>query len=291
MFTNFLNHDIIMSTFMEGKLMSSKTNHSKKNILLIGPMATGKSSISYQLCKLLECFSPIHIDSLRWAYFQNTDYSPEVEKRIHRKEGFKGVNNYWKKYENALVLDVLSHLDKPSIIDFGAGQTVYDDPEMLKSIQEAFSKQENIFLILPYKDIEKSKKLLQKRLENRNYKYERKNPHLPILSRFTKRLKVNPDALELNSHFIESEANLTLASHIVYANDASPKKIAQAIVAVYNNRPLPRGKVEIIKNPYRIKPNKFFSSLKTEVYDIDSPLTLEQDITKNSSRETIFPEL
>ena len=68
-----------------------------------------------------------------------------------------------KKYEKLLVLHILSTISTPSIVDFGAGQTVYEDPQMLRSIQEAFNDKNFIFLVLPYEDKEKSKKLLQKR--------------------------------------------------------------------------------------------------------------------------------
>lgn len=170
------------------------------------------------------------------------------------ENGFKGVHRYWKKYEKLLVLHILSTLSTPSIVDFGAGQTVYDNPETLKSIQEAFSDKQFVFLILPYGDKEKSKRLLQKRMEQRDYQAN-KNKKLPLISRLTKRLKVDPNQAEINNRFIESQSNITLASHIIYTNNATPREIAEAIRSIYNGKPLPRSKVKIVKNPYRVKIN------------------------------------
>ena len=122
---------------------------------------------------------------------------------------------------------------------------------MLRSIQEAFNDKNFIFLILPYEDKEKSKKLLQKRMDQRNYQAN-KNKKLPLISRLTKRLRVDPHQKEVNDEFIESQSNITLASHIVYTNNATPSEIAEAINSIYNGKPLPRNKVKIIKNPHRV---------------------------------------
>lgn len=181
------------------------------------------------------------------------------------ENGFKGVHRYWKKYENLLVLHILSTLSTPSIIDFGAGQTVYDNLEMLSSIQEAFSDKNFVFLILPYEDKEKSKKLLQKRMDQRNYQAN-KNKRLPLISRLTKRLRVDPHQKEVNDEFIESPSNTTLASHIVYTNNATPYEIAEAINAIYNGQPLPRSRVKIIRNPHRVKSKQFIPSIPSQEF-------------------------
>lgn len=125
---------------------------------------------------------------------------------------------------------------------------------MLKSIQNAFYDESFVFLILPYEDKEKSKKLLQKRMEQRDYQANR-NKKLPLISRLTKRLKVDPNQVEINNEFIESQSNITLASHIIYTNNATPSEIAEAISSIYYRQPLPKTKVKIVKNPNRIRPN------------------------------------
>lgn len=190
------------------------------------------------------------------------------------------MHRYWKKYEKLLVLHILSTISTPSIVDFGAGQTVYEDPQMLRSIQEAFNDKNFIFLVLPYEDKEKSKKLLQKRMDQRNYQAN-KNKKLPLISRLTKRLRVDPHQKEVNDEFIESQSNITLASHIVYTNNATPSEIAEAISSIYNGKPLPRNKVKIIKNPHRVKINNSLQPLS---------ITLQTETTNKIPENPLIPE-
>lgn len=150
---------------------------------------------------------------------------------------------------------------------------------MLKSIQEAFSNKDFVFLILPYENKEKTKKLLQKRMEHRDY-LANKNKRLPLISRLTQRLKVDPNQVEVNNEFIDSPSNLTLASHIIYTNNATPSEIAEAISSIYHGNHLPKGKVKIIKNPYRVKHSNFIPQVSYQ--------SLIEESQKNSNI-TILP--
>lgn len=175
-------------------------------------------------------------------------------------------------------------------MDFGAGQTVYDDPEMLKSIQNAFSDKNFIFLLLPYEDKEKTKKLLQKRMEQRDY-HAHKNKNLPLISRLTKRLKVDPNQVEINNGFIESPSNITLASHIIYTNNATPREIAEAINSIYNGKPIPKGKVKIVKNPYRIRITNSIQPIPHHSLKSQSQLTYHiSKVTPSSEKEPYYLE-
>lgn len=68
--------------------MSSTLGTQNKSIFLIGPMATGKSTLSRELSKNFINIPIINVDKIRWDFFKTTDYSKEKEMKIARIERF-----------------------------------------------------------------------------------------------------------------------------------------------------------------------------------------------------------
>lgn len=226
------------------------------SILLIGPMGTGKSTVGKLLAQKFNNLQRIKVDEYRWRFFDKyTDYSQEEEKRIRQEKGFRGVYEYWKKYEAALVTTGLKSISSPSIIDFGAGQSVYEDARMLLEVQEAFSKSKNVFLILPSEDREECKMQLQERMERRRYKsvLERDSRMLTEEQMRRERVAVEPDEVAINNHFIDSPSNYTLATHIIYTNGADAREVAEAIAAIYEKRELSKeSRIKVVENSRRV---------------------------------------
>ena len=228
----------------------------EESILLIGPMGTGKSTVGKLLSQKFHNLQRIKVDEHRWRFFDKyTDYSREEEKRIRQEKGFRGVYEYWKKYEAALVTTGLKSISSPSIIDFGAGQSVYEDARMLLEVQEAFSKSKNVFLILPSEDREECKMQLQERMERRRYKsvLERDSRMLTEEQMRRERVAVEPDEVAINNHFIDSPSNYTLATHIIYTNGADAREVAEAIAAIYEKREFSKeSRIKVVENSRRV---------------------------------------
>lgn len=68
-----------------------------------------------------------------------------------------------KNFEAVLTAMVLSSLKKISVIDFGAGHSIYKDSELREKMELICSKFPNVILLLPSENIEKSKEELFKR--------------------------------------------------------------------------------------------------------------------------------
>lgn len=238
--------------------MHEQTENKKalaESILLIGPMATGKSTVGKILTQKFPELQRIKVDEYRWRFFEKyTDYSRDEEKRIRQEKGFRGVYEYWKKYEAALVTNGVRSINSPSIIDFGAGQSVYEDPRMLVDVQRAFSGAKNVFLILPSEDKDECKRQLQERMERRQYKMimERESQNITVEQRVNERAAVSQEEIEINNHFIDSLSNYTLATHIIYTNGADAREVAETITAIYEGRTLDKeSRIKVVENSRR----------------------------------------
>ena len=68
------------------------------DIILIGPVGTGKSTLSRLLAEKLG-LPRRSMDDLRWDYYKEIGFDETVQKQIAEQEGFLGVYRYWKPFE------------------------------------------------------------------------------------------------------------------------------------------------------------------------------------------------
>lgn len=52
---------------------------------------------------------------------------------------------------------------QPVVVDFGAGHSVYRDPELFKTVKRNFELFQNVALLLPYIDVNRSLEIINKR--------------------------------------------------------------------------------------------------------------------------------
>ncbi|MGN1270108.1 MAG: hypothetical protein ACI4UU_04490 [Clostridia bacterium] len=165
----------------------------RKTIILIGPMGTGKSTIA----KLLKT----QIDGMDRIGLDNKD---QLEGLYKRRRNFKNFKNF----EFMLTGTILSSLDRPYIIDFGAGHSIYEDKRLKEQLQRMCANFSNVILLLPSENKEESRRILA---ERRNFAY-----------------KSHKD--QNNWHFITASDNYNLATHIIYEENKTPEEVAKEIV-------------------------------------------------------------
>jgi hypothetical protein len=68
------------------------------NLILIGPLAAGKSSIGKLLGDALGV-PVLELDELRWRYYAEIGYDPERAEQLRRNGGIKARSVYWKPFE------------------------------------------------------------------------------------------------------------------------------------------------------------------------------------------------
>lgn len=177
----------------------------KSDIILIGPIGAGKSTIGSLLANKLG-FSQCSMDDQRWNYYHEIGYDEELAKHKRETEGFWGIYQYWKPFEAYAVERLLSEYQH-CVFDFGAGHSVYEDADLLQRVQQALSLYPNVILLLPSSDLDDSVQILNKR-----------NEYVP------------DDKPNINEHFVRHKSNYKLAKFTVYTKDKTPQETCNDIL-------------------------------------------------------------
>lgn len=181
-----LMEELISTPINEGVLVNS--------IILIGPMGVGKSTIAEELYEKTK-LPKISLDDRN---FLSSIYS--------QREKFDN----FKDFEFYLTTRVLSGINQPTVIDFGAGHSIYENPLMFIEMKKFLSKFKNVVFLIPSQDKEISLNIVNQRL--------------------TKKRNVNKQQLNDNRHFVYSSCNESLATITEYTFNKSPEEIANDII-------------------------------------------------------------
>lgn len=168
------------------------------DIILIGPVRTGKSTVGKLLAR--ELGQPqVSLDDERRRYYAEIGYDPELAATFRRQGGFLALVLYWNLFDAYGVERLLSEHHN-CVIDFGAG--AYESLESRARVQRAFAGYRNVFLLLPSPDIEESLRILAAR-------------------------DTNPPKdlnFDLNRHFLTRNMYADLAKFTVYTKDRTPEQ-------------------------------------------------------------------
>ena len=130
------------------------------DIILIGPIGAGKSTIAILLAERLG-LPRCGMDDLRWPYMREVGYDEEVRKQIRRQDKHdRNVFAYWKQFEPHMVERLLAE-NRNCVIDFGACQSVYENEADFARVQIALSEYQNVILLLPCEDFDESLRILK----------------------------------------------------------------------------------------------------------------------------------
>ena len=175
------------------------------DIILIGPISTGKSTLGKLLAEKLG-IPQCSMDDVRLNYYKEINYDEKLAKQIRDKEGLQGIYRYWKPFEAYAVERVLSEYSN-CVIDFGAGHSVYEDDQLFKRVQQVLKPYINVVLILPSPDLEESIQILNERNGG-------------IIS----------NGFDLNEHFLKHHSNYDLAKLVVYTKAKLPEETRDEIL-------------------------------------------------------------
>jgi shikimate kinase len=177
------------------------------DIVLIGPIGTGKSTVGELLADRLG-LPQCSMDELRWDYYKEIGYDQELAKRKRESEGLWGVGQYWKPFEAYAVERLLSQ-HQHCVIDFGAGHSVYEDTTLFQRVERVLAPYSNVILLFPSADLDESVQILNQR-----------NEYVP---------DGNPN---INEHFVRHPSNYKLAKFTIYTKAKTPKETCNEILSL-----------------------------------------------------------
>src|ERR1700709_1839632 len=107
-----------------------------KTIILIGPEGSGKSTIGKLIAdsEMKELYS---LDRHRDELYAPYGYDKALADKIYDEQGLWSFYEHWKTFEFQAVSHILQNASKEGdefhgkILDFGAGHSVYENPEQL----------------------------------------------------------------------------------------------------------------------------------------------------------------
>lgn len=185
----------------------------RQDVILIGPIGTGKSTVGKLLAERLD-LPQVAMDFVRFGYYEAIGYDEDRADEIERREGFAGKYRYWKLFEIDAVERILAE-HRDCVIDFGGGHSVYEDDALFERARRALAPYDNVVLLLPSPDLDESVRLLRERHGG------------PI---------VDHD-LDFDEHFVKHHSNHDLATITVYTRDKTPEQTCEEILPCLQRSP------------------------------------------------------
>ncbi|MGV0028655.1 shikimate kinase [Phormidesmis priestleyi] len=183
----------------------------KSDIILIGPIGAGKSTIGSLLAERLN-IPQYSMDDLRLGYYKEIGYDEELAKHKRESEGFWGIYQYWKPFEAYAVERILSDYEH-CVMDFGAGHSVYEDDALFQRVQQLLAPYSNVVLLMPSPDRDESVQILNER-----------NEYVP------------DGQPNVNEHFVKHPSNDRLAKFTVYTQGKTPDETCEEILNLIGHR-------------------------------------------------------
>jgi len=185
----------------------------KSVIILIGPMSVGKSTLAKRLAKKLGV-PRVELDDVRQRFYNEIGYDEQFASEIVGKEGMTGLIKYWKPFEAHAVERALEE-NKNCVMDFGAGHSVYEEPDLFQRVEKALKPYSFVIHILPSPDVDRSVEIVNKRFSDL------------LINEVG---KIDDELLELNEHFVRHPSNGLLAKKTFYTEGKSAKATVQEIL-------------------------------------------------------------
>ena len=172
-------------------------------------MKVGKSTVARLLAQSTGLVRKA-LDKNRWNYYAEAGYDAGYAESLIRSNSHDALLSYWKPFE---VHAVERHLSDKChcIVDFGAGYSVQDDPELFERVRRVLASVRYVILLTPSPDDEES-------IEE-------------LAPRVTEQLR------EVNAHYVRHPANRLLAKRVVYTKGKTPDQTCEEILQIVSGSP------------------------------------------------------
>ncbi|KAM0259139.1 hypothetical protein ACHAQJ_003511 [Trichoderma viride] len=181
-----------------------------ESVILIGPEGSGKSTIGKIIAQNL-AKGLYSLDRHRDELYAPYGYDKVFAEKIYEEKGLWAFYQHWKAFEYQAVSHILQNAGKEGdefygkILDFGAGHSVFENPEELAKIEALMEPYRNVILVMPCEDVEEAVKITETRRGHE---------------------------LGLNKHFMAHPSNKRLAKHIIYTKDTTSEACAERVLQI-----------------------------------------------------------
>jgi adenylate kinase family enzyme len=177
-----------------------------KDIILIGPVAVGKTTTAKLLSKKLN--KPIiSMDDIHRDIYKEIGYNNDHMEELLEKVGIMAAFQYAKIFDTYSIEKVLDN-HQNCIFDFGAGNAVSGCDFDFDRIKQALNPYENIVFLIPSADKEESLNFIYKRRE------------------------IKPSHRELIEYLVFNHSNSKVAKHTVFVKDKTPEEVCNEVLSI-----------------------------------------------------------
>ena len=182
----------------------------RKEIILIGPVGAGKSSIAQLLSEVLK-IPNVDLDHIAEKYYQENGFDSNDFSKVNHEFGFMtAYRQWWSLLAYAVERVIAEHHN--CVISLGAGHSHYEDKELFSRVQKVLMPFTNVVLLLPSPDLDLSIQILRERsLSQRGIHWK-------------------PGSYDFFEHWIKDECNHKLSTLTVFTDGKSPEQTRDEIM-------------------------------------------------------------
>jgi shikimate kinase len=180
----------------------------RKEIVLIGPVGVGKTTVAKLLAERLD-LPRVSMDDVLFDYFREVGFDEEHWKGIAEKLGRPAAYRYLKVFGSHGVRRMLED-HKNCIFDFGGGGVMGEFPDEFAKFKAELAQFENVVFLIPSAD----------KKESLQYLYDR--------------LKITTKGWTILEHIVFHPSHEQLAKHTVFVKDLTPEQVCENVLAAIN---------------------------------------------------------
>jgi shikimate kinase len=193
----------------------------KYNIVLIGAMGIGKTTISNLICEQNKAYSVIDSDAMKGGLVEKLGFDEKEYQKIFNQKGWLESNNYASSYLNPshleLILDIASN---NKIINIGGDLIDWDNFEYFEKCKNYLEQYPNVILLVFSNDLKENYDELSERIKSR--------PN-------SDSVKTLQQKVEYNFRFLKSKLFQIVSKHIIETKGKSLSEVVNEIIQIYSD--------------------------------------------------------